>query len=146
MSKRIRRAFTLIELLLVVAIIGILAGIAVFNFSGMQTRGKIAKAKSELRMLQTAVENYYVHHAAYPESLDMVTSATPRIVKTLPADTFSPENAPYQYTRGGAGNSYYAIYSVGTGGEATANIINDEVVESDPSCIYVSNAGEDQTP
>jgi type II secretion system protein G len=59
-------AFTLIELLIVVAIIAILAAIAVPNFLEAQTRGKIARVKSDMRTLATAIESYRVDYATYP--------------------------------------------------------------------------------
>ncbi len=61
-----REAFTLIELLIVVAIIGILAAIAVPNFMNAQTRAKVARAKADLRSLATALESYFLDHNDYP--------------------------------------------------------------------------------
>lgn len=63
-----KQAFTLIELLIVVAIIAILAAIAVPNFLESQTRAKIARAKSDMRTLSTAFEAYRVDANKYPES------------------------------------------------------------------------------
>jgi type II secretion system protein G len=62
----VRRAFTLIELLIVVAIIAILAAIAVPNFLEAQTRAKVSRAKSDLRTSAIALEAYYVDNNAYP--------------------------------------------------------------------------------
>jgi type II secretion system protein G len=63
-----RRAFTLIELLIVVAIIAILAAIAVPNFLEAQTRSKTARVKNDLRTLATVLESYRVDQNAYPPS------------------------------------------------------------------------------
>ncbi|MGI6454924.1 MAG: type II secretion system protein GspG [bacterium] len=60
------KAFTLIELLIVVAIIGILAAIAVPNFLNAQTRAKVANAQSDMQALSTALEMYQMDNNHYP--------------------------------------------------------------------------------
>jgi len=59
-------AFTLIELLIVVAIIAILAAIAVPNFLEAQVRSKVSRVKADMRSIKTAVEAYRVDNNAYP--------------------------------------------------------------------------------
>src|SRR5687768_982100 len=61
-----RGAFTLIELLIVVAIIAILAGIAVVNFLEAQTRAKVARVQSDLRTVAGGIELYRVDYNQYP--------------------------------------------------------------------------------
>jgi prepilin-type N-terminal cleavage/methylation domain-containing protein len=60
------RAFTLIELLIVVAIIAILAAIAVPNFLEAQTRAKVSRVKNDLRAYGTAMEAYHIDNNCYP--------------------------------------------------------------------------------
>lgn len=151
MSKQIsqrERAFTLIELLIVIAVISILIGIALPRFKGMQDEGNIAKAKGELRTLQTAVESYYIHNSqAYPSALSVLNTATPSIVTSTPTDPFSSTSAAYGFVRGGTNNKFYVIYSAGPGGNGSATITSDAVVETNgSSAIYASNAGTDTQP
>ena len=59
------RAFTLIELLIVVAIIAILAAIAVPNFLEAQVRAKVGRSVSDMRTMVTGLESYAVDHNGY---------------------------------------------------------------------------------
>ena len=59
-------AFTLIELLIVVAIIAILAAIAVPNFLEASIRSKTSRAKADMRSIATALESYIVDYNEYP--------------------------------------------------------------------------------
>jgi prepilin-type N-terminal cleavage/methylation domain-containing protein len=143
-----KKGFTLIELLIVIAVISILIGIALPRFKGMQDEGNIAKAKGELRTLQTAVESYYIHNSTtYPSALSVLTSATPNIINSIPSDPFSSSSAAYGYVRGGTNNKFYVLYSAGPGGNGSATIASDAVSETNgSSCIYASNASTDTQP
>ncbi len=148
-----RKGFTLIELLIVIAVISILIGIALPRFKGMQDEGNIAAAKAELRTLQTAVESYYIHNNnTYPATgaaalQTALASAVPSIITFVPTDPFSGSGADYSYVMGGTNSKFYIIYSVGPGGNGSAVITSDAVVETNgSSCIYVSNMGTDTQP
>lgn len=60
------RAFTLIELLIVIAIILILIAIALPNFLEAQTRAKVTKAKAEMRTVTAALVAYQVDYREFP--------------------------------------------------------------------------------
>jgi len=69
-----RRAFTLIELLTVIAIIGILAGITFGVARGVQERSAIQQARTELATLSTALENYKRQYGDYPQTGALTTA------------------------------------------------------------------------
>ena len=63
--KKLKKGFTLIELMIVVAIIGILAALAIPNFIRFQARSKQSEAKANLKSLFTAERSYYQEHDTY---------------------------------------------------------------------------------
>jgi len=93
-------AFTLIELLIVVAIVAILAAIAVPNFLEAQTRSKVSRASADMRSMATALEIYRVDWSNYPPSLAFafvgelsgLTTPVPYIT-SIPKDPFLARDA-----------------------------------------------------
>ncbi len=64
-----KKGFTLIELMIVVAIIGILAAIAIPNFMNYQCKAKQSEAKSNLGTIRTNQEAYRAEHDTYSTSM-----------------------------------------------------------------------------
>jgi len=109
--------FTLIELMIVVAIIGILAAIAIPNFLMFQLRSKTGEAKTNLAAIRTAEEGYFAEFGQYVEELAAVggnnTSQKQPWVTGTSFDTlgWAPEGDvfySYSVTLGGTPSSYTA--------------------------------------
>jgi prepilin-type N-terminal cleavage/methylation domain-containing protein len=64
--------FTLIELLIVVVIVGILAAVAIPQFTSTKGKAYISAMKSDLRNLATAEESYFYYHDVYIEDLALL--------------------------------------------------------------------------
>ena len=64
MKIRNKKGFTLVELIIVIAIIGVLAAIAIPSMYQYVTRAKISAAISDARTIKTSIENSLIHHIA----------------------------------------------------------------------------------
>jgi len=74
MVKKDEKGFTLIELMIVIAIIGILAAIAIPQFSAYRERSYIAAMQADCHNVKVAEEAYYVDKNAYTDTLgDLAT-------------------------------------------------------------------------
>ena len=81
---RSRRAFTLIELLIVVVIIGILAAIAIPKFANTKGKANAAALKTDLRNLSTAEEAYFFENSAYTSTIaDLQLNKTAGVTLTI---------------------------------------------------------------
>lgn len=93
MRKGGDKAFTLIELMIVIAIIAILAAILVPNFIRARANGQLTACKSNLKSLATALEVYSAEHGSrYPANLDTLTPDYVKTIGTCPAvgsDTYT---------------------------------------------------------
>jgi type IV pilus assembly protein PilA len=76
LARKDEKGFTLIELMIVIAIIGILAAIAIPQFSAYRKRSFNAAANADCRNLATAQEAYFVDESTYCSTLATITGAT----------------------------------------------------------------------
>lgn len=68
MSKTKKNAFTLLEILVVISIIGILVALGTAAFSTTQKKGRDARRKSDIKALQNGFEQFHAKTNAYPIS------------------------------------------------------------------------------
>jgi general secretion pathway protein G len=101
-DKLIERGFTLVELLIVIVILGILAGIVVFAVGNMSSNARSTGCNAEKTTISEALESYKSQTGAYPTAtaagggshtaMDLLTGnaasapATGKLLKAVPAD------------------------------------------------------------
>ncbi len=65
-KRQVRTGFTMVELMAVLIILGLLAGVVVKNFVGQTERAKVTTTKASLRQLASAVNQFYMDTNRYP--------------------------------------------------------------------------------
>ncbi len=122
------RGFTLLEMLVVLVIIGLLAGLVGPRLFSKVDQSKVTTAQTQVKLLRGAVESLRLDVGRYPsaeEGLAMLTrpptdpSLAPRwrgpyLDDAMPLD---PWGAPYQYAVPGADGQPFALYSFGSDGK-----------------------------
>jgi len=130
--------FTLIELMIVIAIVGTLAGIAMPNYIGYRDRAMVARCISDIANIEKELLLYYIDHDTFPISLNAIGLGNLR----------DPWDRPYEYspTEGTAKgklrkdhflvpvNTDFDLYSKGKDGKSvspfTAKASRDDIVRA----------------
>ena len=93
--------FTLVELLLVLAIVGLLAAIAVPSVQGAITRAEEAALRENLSVMRRALDDHFADAGAYPQ--DLATLVERRYIRFVPDDPVAPEGAGWEVVPGEEG-------------------------------------------
>lgn len=133
--------FTLIELVLALAILGVLGSMAVSHYKGKMDTMKITQAKDDIKRIEVLIELFYTDHRYYPSSLHDVALGA----------MLDPWGNPYQYLvipkgkeKGPSAvrkdkslhpiNSDYDLYSMGEDGQSvaalTAKASHDDIIRA----------------
>lgn len=146
-KRRVSEGFTLVELLCVIAIIGILTSIATPLFSTYRDRAMQFQSEVQIRLLEKEITNYFIYNRAYPNSLDDIGFG----------NLLDIWGNPYQYLRIDGGNSKgkgkfrkdrflvpinsdYDLYSMGPDGKSvsplTAKASRDDIIRANDGAYF----------
>lgn len=133
MKNKVQKGFTMIELLVVLVILGLLAGIVGPQFFGKIDSSKVRTAETQVKMLKMALQTYRLDVGKYPTNLaDLQTKPSssstywqgPYLDEKVPLD---PWNNEYQYRLDSSAEQGFYLYSFGADGIESGEELNAEI-------------------
>ena len=119
--RRSESGFTLAEMLIVIFLVVIMAGIATIGYGTAITRSREAVLKEDLFRMRDAIDQYFADRTEYPASLDMLV--TERYLRIIPDDPFTESSTTWQTVMADydpANPLSQGIYDVRSGAEGLA--------------------------
>ena len=117
MLKRTKRGFTLVELMVVMAIIALLLALALPRYFNHLETSKETILKQDLAVMRDAIDKYHGDRGRYPDSLDELVSA--RYLRSLPVDPITDRVDTWQIVAP-PGEEAGAMYDIRSGAPGAA--------------------------
>jgi len=113
-KARLNAGFTLLELLVVIVIIGLLAGYVAPRYFSQVGKSEVQVARAQIDALEKALDHYRLDKRRYPTAEEGLAAVQPYLKKQLPND---PWGHPYVYKAAGTSGDFQVI-SYGRDGKA----------------------------
>lgn len=117
MLKRAKRGFTLVELMVVMAIIALLLSLALPRYFNHLETSRETILKQDLAVMRDAIDKYHGDRGRYPDSLDELVSE--RYLRALPVDPITERADTWQVVAP-LGDEAGAMYDIKSGAPGTA--------------------------
>lgn len=116
-ARTMARGFSLLELTLVIAIMGVLMAVAAWNLIGGANNAKIDATKASMKVIKDQLQSYHLRNNAYPPSLQTLITET----RTLSTDLDAWDQPFYYQPVGRPGapmEEAFTLLSIGPDGQA----------------------------
>jgi type IV pilus assembly protein PilE len=137
-----QRAFTLIELMITVAIVAIVAAIALPTYTSYITKSEIRSAQADLLALSLSLENRYQRTLSYPSFTDPQKANTAGIRQVITSWSPNPSLRNFNFKVEAISASAYTIIAEGNSGSRQANCkvsITNLNERTTNNCKYITN-------
>jgi general secretion pathway protein G len=132
-ARPFRAGFSLVEIMIVIVIIGLMAGMVTVNVRSYLTRAKTARAKQDIAVIAQALSAFYTANDRYPtseEGLAILAKPSDKLPEPpLDKEPVDPWNRPYQYVCPGTGVPFEVI-CFGADGREGGDGVNADITSS----------------
>ena len=112
-----KSGFTFIELVLVMAVLGLIIGLVAPNYFRHLEEARETALKNNLSVMRKAIDDYYADTGRYPESLAVLVDA--RYIKNIPKDPVTDSATTWKTSPPLEGNN--GIYDIISGAEGSSS-------------------------